>query len=94
MIYPEIKILLNVTNENSQYIGFPGGGELGKRSKFGGEPHWIQGEEWPVCKCGNKMSFYAQLDSIGIDMGVGDCGIIYIFICEKCNSVISLVQFA
>lgn len=94
MKYPEIKILLDITDDNKKYIGFPGGGELGKRSKFGGDPNWIQGEEWPLCNCNKRMSFYAQLDSLGLDMGIGDCSLIYIFICKKCNTVKSLAQSA
>lgn len=94
MKYPEIKILLDITADNAKHIGFPGGGELGKRSKFGGDPVWIQDEAWQVCNCSRKMSFYAQLDSIGIDMNIVDCGLIYIFICEKCISVKSIVQYS
>ena len=39
--------------------------EAGQRSKFGGKPTWIQGNETPRCpECRKRMAFVAQIDSI------------------------------
>jgi hypothetical protein len=41
---------------------------LGLKSKLGGEPDWIQGDDVPVCpECSELMTFVAQLDSIEHD---------------------------
>jgi len=67
--------------------------EIGTRHQLGGTPNYIQAEEWPLCKsCQNKMSFYAQLDSINDDFQIGDCGMIYVFFCFDCNESASVVQ--
>lgn len=51
----------------------------------GGYPHWIQGEDTPLCdECGNRMKMLAQLDSeeeAGI-MWV-DTGCVYLFQCPQ-----------
>ena len=38
------------------------------------------------------MTFYGQLDSINDDIVIGDCGMVYIFVCLECNEVQSLLQ--
>jgi len=66
---------------------------VGKDFQLGGEPKWIQEEDWPICKnCGEKMTFYAQLDSINDDYRIGDCGLVYVFICFNCLESKSIVQ--
>lgn len=43
------------------------------RHKLGGEPEFIQSEDWPACSdCGQKMTFYAQLDSINDEFVISD----------------------
>ena len=38
---------------------------LGLRSKLGGMPDWVQGNESPRCQgCRNAMTFFAQIDSM------------------------------
>ena len=75
--------------------------DLGKRSKLGGDPEWIQESEKIICsKCGKNMNFVSQLDSIDytgdIDKDAeymfGDVGMIYTFFCFDCIEVKSLVQ--
>ena len=66
--------------------------ELGQRHRLGGEPDFIQKEEWPSCSCGEKMTFYAQLDAIGEEYGIADMGLIYIFLCFGCFETESFVQ--
>jgi hypothetical protein len=52
--------------------------------QLGGEPVWLQGEEQPICACGRKMRFVAQLEE-GVDeetpMNFGG-GCAYVFDCE------------
>ncbi len=69
------------------------GSEIGKRHQLGGEPAFIQGTEVPSCpSCERDMSFYAQLDSINDDVILGDCGMIYVFVCFDCLETKSLLQ--
>lgn len=66
---------------------------IGTRHKLGGTPDFIQGENWPECSCcGERMTFYAQLDSINDEFCIADCGMIYTFVCLDCNEVESFIQ--
>jgi hypothetical protein len=38
------------------------------------------------------MTFYGQLDSINDDIALGDCGMIYVFVCFDCFETKSLLQ--
>lgn len=78
----------------------------GERTKLGGKPDWIQGEETPICKqCEHPMTFVGQIDSIGAaqtPLGrslskaesflFADCGMIYVFWCRGCNRTGSVLQ--
>jgi hypothetical protein len=67
--------------------------DIGKRHQLGGEPTFIQAENFPICPdCGKQMTFYAQLDSINDEYIIADCGMIYVFMCFDCNEVTSLIQ--
>jgi Domain of unknown function (DUF1963) len=67
--------------------------EIGSRHRLGGEPQFLQKEQWPSCPSGHgKMTFYGQLDSINDDICIADCGMIYVFICFDCFEAISIVQ--
>jgi uncharacterized protein YwqG len=68
--------------------------ELGKRSKLGGKPNWIQSDETPKCpKCHKHMTFICQIDSIGYtgsakttgEYMFGDVGMLYNFFCFDCG---------
>jgi uncharacterized protein YwqG len=66
---------------------------IGTRHKLGGEPDFIQKTTVPHCKeCNKEMVFYAQLDSINDEFCIGDCGMIYVFICFECLSSVSIIQ--
>ena len=63
------------------------GDNIGTRHQLGGEPTYIQAKIHPVCPdCKEKMTFYAQLDSIN------DCGMIYVFVCLECNTVEAFIE--
>src|SRR5947208_1914817 len=82
---------------------------LGLRTKLGGKPDWIQGDETPECEeCGEPMYFVAQIDSMEhrnehnplmgeppkhIDFMFGDVGMIYVFYCFDRLQVSSLQQY-
>ena len=67
--------------------------EVGNRNKLGGSPDWVQAEEWPIC-CDKKMTFYGQLDSVGDNIHLADCGLIYVFVCFDCFNTRSVMQSA
>jgi hypothetical protein len=94
MKIPEIRLELNPQSEEaSAAIGFRyADKEIGKRSKLGGEPQWIQRDATPQCDCGKAMTFYGQLDSIGDKFNLADCGMIYAFICFDCYETKSIFQ--
>ena len=84
MEIPEIKLIPTPeTEEAKSAIGYRYNDEAGHRHKLGGKPDFIQGEEWPSC-CGETMTFYAQIDSIGDKYDLADCGVIYVFVCFGC----------
>ncbi|HET8629414.1 MAG TPA: hypothetical protein VFL91_18500 [Thermomicrobiales bacterium] len=85
-----------LTDEARQTMGFKwAGGDIGKRHRLGGEPQFIQDEETPMCpSCRQRMTFYGQLDSIGDDYNIADCGVIYVFLCFDCFTAQALVQSA
>lgn len=74
----------------------------GQRTKLGGDPDWEQGDgPNPSCpRCGNEMTFVAQIDSIEHESAwnphsvsafsdeprwmFGDVGMIYVFFCRGC----------
>lgn len=93
-LIPEIPIYFRPESEEAKAIvGFKwADDEIGKRSKLGGKPDWIQSSEVPICSCGKEMSFYGQLDSIGDAVILADCGMIYIFVCFDCFETKSMIQ--
>ena len=69
------------------------GEEMGTRHQLGGDPNFLQPADWPACpSCKKHMTFYAQLDSINDEFCIGDCGMIYVFVCLHCLEVHSFVQ--
>jgi uncharacterized protein YwqG len=68
------------------------GDDIGRRHRLGGKPDFIQQAEVPRCSCGKEMTFYAQLDSINDDLIIGDCGMVYVFICFDCLETKSILQ--
>ncbi len=81
------------TAEARAIIGFRWNKSAGKRHKLGGSPDWIQNDKTPDClSCFTAMSFYGQLDCIGDKIALGDCGMIYVFICFDCGETNTVVQ--
>jgi hypothetical protein len=90
---PQISVSLDPeTDEAKAAIGFKNNAAAGKATKLGGEPEWIQGDDWPSCDCGQKMTFYGQLDSIGDEHNLADCGMIFVFVCFDCFETRSVLQ--
>ncbi len=92
---PPFRLILEPMSEEAKMLTpFKWAGDrIGKRHLLGGKPHFIQEESWPVCPdCNNKMTFYAQLDSLNDEICIADCGMIYIFVCLECNEVKSFIQ--
>jgi uncharacterized protein YwqG len=93
MKIPEIQLVSNPeTDEAKDAIGFKYNEEAGFSHKIGGHPDFVQGEDdWPKY-CESKMTFYGQLDSVGDDYSLGDCGMVYVFVCFSCFNSESFVQ--
>lgn len=67
--------------------------DMGHRFKIGGTPDGLEQEEIPACpSCQEPMSFYAQLDGIGDDYDLADCGMIYVFCCFGCFETASFLK--
>lgn len=77
---------------------------IGKRTKLGGEPDWIQPAENIMCRyCQQEMTFIAQIDSIDDSIASGinaseaeyifeDVGMLYVFYCFECGETAALCQ--
>jgi hypothetical protein len=91
---PEIPLVMNPqTPEARAVIGFRWNSTAGKGHKLGGVPDWIQNDETPNCPvCAAPMTFYGQLDCIGDQIALGDCGMIYVFCCFGCGTTQSLTR--
>src|SRR4051812_13527114 len=82
---------------------------VGQRTKLGGKPDWIQGDDTPDCpECGEPMYLVAQIDSIEADRDgnplmdpppkhadfvFGDAGMLYLFYCFDCLEVHAIQQY-
>ena len=93
-IPPFSLILQPEDDEAKNMLGFEWApGSVGTRHRIGGHPQFIQREDWPVCaECGERMTFYAQLDSLNDEFVIADCGMIYVFVCFECVEVEAIVQ--
>ena len=97
---PEIPLIPKPQSEEAKRaLGFKWAGKdsngkvVGMRHKLGGEPDIMQPLEVLEChSCGKVMAHYAQLDSIGDDIILGDCGMIYVFVCFDCLEVRAVLQ--
>ena len=55
--------------------------EIGTRHRLGGEPQFLQNEQWPSCPAGHgRMTFYQWSNRLWInyDICIADCGMIYV----------------
>jgi hypothetical protein len=91
---PEIPLVMDPqTPEAHAAITFRWNLRAGKRHKLGGAPDWIQDDDTPSCPdCAKPMTFYGQLDGIGDEIVLGDCGMIYVFFCFDCGTTQSVFQ--
>ncbi|MBV6635331.1 MAG: hypothetical protein KI788_05450 [Mameliella sp.] len=92
---PEIPLQMKPdTPEAEAAIGFRWADEtVGKRSKIGGSPEHLQEPAVPTCdNCGETMTFYAQIDSVGDDISLADVGMAYLFVCFGCFMTKSFIQ--
>lgn len=94
MKIPEIKLVTKPeTPEAKEAVGYKWNKEIGIRHKLGGSPDFLQEADFPKCEdCGVEMTFYGQLDSIGDDYDLADCGLIYVFVCFDCFTTKSLLH--
>jgi len=70
----------------------PKGKKIGRTSKLGGSPVWVQTAQTPSCpRCKHRMTFLMQLAS-NAEFTFGDAGLLYAFVCPKCKIVASLIQ--
>jgi hypothetical protein len=104
---PEIKVALTRCRRGQRAVALGYPQNLGMRTKLGGEPDWIQGEEVPFCSdCDAPLTFVAQIDSVEHesdknplakhavekDYMFGDVGMIYVFFCFSCCTPYSIHQ--
>jgi uncharacterized protein YwqG len=63
-VLPEIKVTLTRCQPGEKAVPLEYPRNLGLRTKLGGDPEWIQGENTPDCpSCKKPMTFVAQIDS-------------------------------
>jgi hypothetical protein len=92
---PPFKLVPEPQNDDARnLLGFKWAPkEVGTRHQLGGEPQFLKEDLWPECQgCRERMTFYAQLDSVNDDICIADCGMIYVFICFECYKTASIVQ--
>ncbi|NJB37804.1 hypothetical protein [Croceivirga sp. JEA036] len=89
MKIPEIKLTPTPeTEEAKSAVGYKWNEKAGFRHKLGGDADGISPADYPKCKdCDEKMTFYAQIDSIGDDFDLADCMVIHQFVCFDCFTV-------
>lgn len=92
------------SGESAIPLNYP---NAGLKTKLGGDPNWVQGDERPECRCcGQPMTFVAQIDSIehrennnlhgksppDREWMFGDVGMIYVFFCFGCLATRGVFQ--
>ena len=89
MEIPKIKLITNPESEEAKsVIGYKWNDVAGTRHFLGGKPNDVEEIDYPNCKdCGEKMTFYAQIDSIGDNFDLADCMVIHTYVCFNCFTV-------
>lgn len=89
MEIPKIKLVtVPETNDAKLIIGYKWNDIAGTRHYLGGKPDGLAESEYPACnECGEIMTFYAQIDSIGDKYDLADCMVIQNFVCFNCFTV-------
>ena len=82
-----------LTPEAEVAAGFAWADErTGRRHQIGGEPEGLPEAEYPFCKsCGQPMTFYGQLDSIGDNFALADAGVALVFVCFDCFEAAAII---
>ncbi|KAI9130647.1 hypothetical protein ON05_023000 [Acaryochloris sp. CCMEE 5410] len=78
----ETSVLLEGCDDSSEYYCNAYNKSDDLCGKIGGEPCWIQYDTTPVCSCGARMTFIAQIEHTG-DFEFYECG--YVFVCPVCQ---------
>jgi hypothetical protein len=89
MQIPKIKLIPQPESEEAKNsIGYEWNEVAGTRHFLGGQPEGISEANYPKCDdCGNTMTFYAQIDSIGDNYDLADCMVIHNYVCFDCFTV-------
>jgi hypothetical protein len=89
MEIPKIKLIPNPeTDEEKSTIGYKWNKIAGTRHFLGGKPEEVSADDYPNCDdCKKKMTFYAQIDSIGENYDLADCMVIHNYVCFSCLTV-------
>ncbi len=89
MEIPKVKLITYPeTDEAKAIVGYKWNETAGTRYYLGGKPEGLNEADFPVCEsCSNKMTFYAQIDSIGDKFDLADCMVIHNFVCFDCFTV-------
>lgn len=89
MQIPKIKLVPDPeTEEAKSAILYQWNAVAGTRHFLGGKPDHVEEKDYPDCKdCGSKMTFYAQIDSIGDQFDLADCSLIHTYVCFDCFTV-------
>ena len=76
------------SEEAKDAVGYEWNKVAGTRHFLGGLPEGISEVDYPTCDdCGNTMTFYAQIDSIGDNYDLADCMVIHNYVCFDCFTV-------
>lgn len=89
MEIPKIKLVpVAEGQEAAAEIGYTWNKIAGTRHFLGGMPEEAHDYDYPACeRCKEKMTFYAQIDSIGENYDLADCMVIHTYVCFNCFEV-------
>ena len=89
---PQIKLVPQTDNETKKIVGYKYNDIAGTRHQLGGQPDGFSETDFPKCSdCKQSMTFYGQLDSIGDNYDLADCGLIQVFVCFDCFTTKSVL---
>jgi hypothetical protein len=94
MQIPKIKLVPKPESKEAEHaLGYEWNDVAGTRHFLGGAPEGVSIAQYPSCdNCGNVMSFYAQIDSIGHAYDLADCMVIHNYVCFDCFTVKSRLE--
>jgi uncharacterized protein len=91
---PAFQIRLEPLSDEAAGLHFKwASSEIGTRHKFGGDPDLLDPNAWPTCQaCRKRMTFIAQLDSVGDELVFADVGMVYVFYCFDCGEAGAILR--